>query len=137
MTRYDRDHGPLGPPPVTFRFPRGGRFRRFSGWWRLGVAIAALIILYILADIGKGIYADLLWFDSVGYGSVYTKRLETRVWLFFAGAGRSGFRGEPGVPRDRHATAIDVDTPDRSCGNHRYRHDHCRYLRVECVVPLG
>ena len=87
MTRYDRDHGPLGPPPVTFRFPRGGRFRRYSGWWRLGVAIAALIILYILADIGKGIYADLLWFDSVGYGSVYTKRLETRVWLFFAGAG--------------------------------------------------
>ncbi len=87
MTWYRRDHGPLGPPPETFRFPRAGRFGRFRGWWRVGVVIAALIILYVVADIAKGIYANLLWFDSVGYGSVYTKRIITRVWLFFAGAG--------------------------------------------------
>ena len=48
---------------------------------------AVLIILFIIASIGKDLYADLLWFDSVGYRSVYTTRIETRIWLFFAGAG--------------------------------------------------
>jgi uncharacterized membrane protein (UPF0182 family) len=49
--------------------------------------VAALIILYVIANIGKNLYADLLWFDSVGYRSVYTTRITTRIWLFFAGAG--------------------------------------------------
>ncbi|MEX2247972.1 MAG: UPF0182 family protein [Dehalococcoidia bacterium] len=47
--------------------------------------IAALIVLYAILSVGKSIYADVLWFDSVGYRSVYTKRIVTSVWLFFAG----------------------------------------------------
>ncbi len=88
MTRFDGDRGPLGPPPIAFRMPE-----RPDGLGRYGralpfIAVAAtLIILYVIANIGKNLYADLLWFDSVGYRSVYTTRLLTRLWLFFTGAG--------------------------------------------------
>ena len=82
------DHGPLGPPPIVFRFPQGGGgARRLAGWWRWGALGAVLIVLYIIANVGKDVYADLLWFDSVGFRSVYVARITTRVWLFFAGAG--------------------------------------------------
>jgi len=46
-----------------------------------------LVILYVVLNIAKGIYADWLWFDAEGYSSVYSKRIITKVWLFFAGAG--------------------------------------------------
>ena len=50
------------------------------------IAIGAFIVLFIFASIGKGIYTEWLWFDSLGFASVYTTILTTRVWLFFAGA---------------------------------------------------
>ncbi len=88
MTRFDGDRGPLGPPPINFRFPeRSGGLRRFGRWLPLAGIIAGLLVLYIVASIGKDLYADLLWFDSVGYRSIYTTRLTARIWLFFAGAG--------------------------------------------------
>ncbi len=80
------DQEPLGPPPPPFRFgvrpgrPGGGLAR----WIAAGVV---LVILYIVLNIGKGIYADWLWFDAEGYGSVYSKQIITKIWLFFAGAG--------------------------------------------------
>ena len=58
-----------------------------SLWHSLGSVAAGLLVLYIVASIGKDLYADLLWFDSVGYRSIYTTRLTARIWLFFAGAG--------------------------------------------------
>ncbi|MBI5287696.1 MAG: UPF0182 family protein [Chloroflexi bacterium] len=88
MTRCDGDHGPLGPPPTAFRFPERGRgFRRFGRALPFVSILAVLVVLFAIANIGKDLYADLLWFDSVGYRSVYTTRLVTRIWLFFAGAG--------------------------------------------------
>jgi uncharacterized membrane protein (UPF0182 family) len=36
----------------------------------------------MLFSIFTGIYTDLLWFDSVGFGSVFTKQLTTRLLLF-------------------------------------------------------
>ncbi len=50
------------------------------------IAIGALIALFILATISKGIYTDWLWFESLGFSSIYATILTTRVWLFFAGA---------------------------------------------------
>ncbi|HEY8173934.1 MAG TPA: UPF0182 family protein, partial [Dehalococcoidia bacterium] len=83
MTRI-ADHEDLGPPPGPFRFrtSRGRGFRRVLPWLAV---LAALIILFAVLSVGKSIYADLLWFDSVGYRSVYTKRIVTSVWLFAAG----------------------------------------------------
>ena len=50
------------------------------------IAIGAIIALFIIAAIGRGIYTEWLWFDSLGFGSVYTTILTTRIWLFFVGA---------------------------------------------------
>jgi uncharacterized protein len=38
-------------------------------------------------NVFKGIYVDLLWFDSVGFESVYRRVLFARISLFFIGAG--------------------------------------------------
>ncbi|MEE9398980.1 MAG: UPF0182 family protein, partial [Dehalococcoidales bacterium] len=46
----------------------------------------ALFFFFIIASIGKGLYAEWLWFDSLGFGSVYTTILTTKLWLFAAGA---------------------------------------------------
>lgn len=82
------DGGQLGPPPGAFRFrtPRR-RLRLPGGLMRWGIAAAALIIIFIVASIAKDIYADWLWFDSVGYRAVYRLRIVTSIWLFFAGMG--------------------------------------------------
>ena len=55
-----------------------------TGRWL--IAIGVLIALFIVASISKGIFTEWLWFDSLGYSSVYTTILTTRIWLFFAGA---------------------------------------------------
>ncbi len=82
------DSGQLGPPPGPFRFrAQRRRFRLPGGLMRWGIALAAIIIVFIVASIAKDIYADWLWFESVGYRSVYRLRIVTRIWLFFAGFG--------------------------------------------------
>jgi uncharacterized membrane protein (UPF0182 family) len=87
MTDFRRDRGPLGPPPLAFRFPSRRRLPRLGRWWILAAVAAGLIALYIVLRVARDIYAELLWFDVVGYRSVYAARIATRVWLFFAGGG--------------------------------------------------
>ena len=48
--------------------------------------LGGLVLFIILAGVAKGIYADWLWFDSLGYGSVFSKIIGTRVALFFIAA---------------------------------------------------
>ena len=60
-----------------------------GGRWNAGrvfAVIAAVIILFIVLGIAKGIYTEWLWFSSLGYASVYTTMLKTEVLLFFAAA---------------------------------------------------
>jgi len=65
--------------------PLRGRIRpRQTRRWL--IAIGSLIALFIVATIGRGIYTEWLWFDSLGFSSVYTTILTTKVWLFFVGA---------------------------------------------------
>jgi len=59
---------------------RPGRTRKWL------IAIGAFIVLFIVATISKGIYTEWLWFDSLGFSSVYSTVLTTRIWLFFTGA---------------------------------------------------
>ncbi|HEY7294125.1 MAG TPA: UPF0182 family protein [Dehalococcoidia bacterium] len=80
--REDREG--LGPPPIPFRVGRE-RLPSFHAVRWLAV-VAALIMLFALASVGKGLYADFLWFDSLGYSSVYNTQLVTKTVLFFAGA---------------------------------------------------
>ncbi len=80
------DREDLGPPPPVFRIGRPRlRLSRSLGRW---LAILVLVIvLFVVLDILKSIYADWLWFDSLGYRSVFSKTIVTRIWLFFGGAG--------------------------------------------------
>jgi uncharacterized membrane protein (UPF0182 family) len=83
------DEGRLGPPPPIFRFPYGdgGTTQRIAaprGMWRWIVVIAAIIAAFVLVNIARSIYVDILWFDNVGFRSVYTTQITTRIWLFGA-----------------------------------------------------
>ncbi len=77
MSFFD-DRGDLGPPPEPFRFGRGngggganGEFRSPVPLRWIGIA-AGLLITYIVLNVLKSIYVDLLWFDSVGFSGVYS-----------------------------------------------------------------
>jgi uncharacterized membrane protein (UPF0182 family) len=76
--------GPGGSGPYPFRNPRDRIPRLHLSPWL--VVIVALIVLFSVASIAKGIYAEYLWFDSLGYASIYGKEIVTKVWLFFAGS---------------------------------------------------
>jgi len=50
------------------------------------IIIAVVLAVFIVLGIAKGFYTDWLWFSSLGYGSVYTTILRTRILLFFSAA---------------------------------------------------
>ena len=66
--------GPTGPSPAPVSTPPRGR----------SLLISALVVgvVVIAFWIFAGFYTDLLWFRSVGFGSVFTIELKTRVLLF-------------------------------------------------------
>jgi uncharacterized membrane protein (UPF0182 family) len=53
---------------------------------RVILIVAAVIALLIFLNIFKGFYTEWLWFSSLGYGSVYTTILKTKVLVFFSAA---------------------------------------------------
>jgi len=58
------------------------------GWTtaRVFLILAGALTLFILISVAKGWYTEWLWFDSLGYGSVYTTILKTKVLVFFSAA---------------------------------------------------
>lgn len=54
-----------------------------AGW--LGV-IVVLMGLFAVANLAKGIYVEWLWFENLGFNSVYTTLLGTKVALFVGAA---------------------------------------------------
>jgi uncharacterized membrane protein (UPF0182 family) len=67
---------------VSFRVPNA-RIPRLPN--RAGLLVPVVVIIAVLALIMSayvGLYTDLLWFRSVHYSSVFTRRLETQVLLF-------------------------------------------------------
>ena len=80
------EHEDLGPPPPIFRIGQR-RLRLFGSLTRWLAVLVLVVVLFVVLNILKTIYADWLWFDSVGYRSVFSKTIVTRIWLFFAAAG--------------------------------------------------
>ena len=70
----DSDKKPSPPPP--------------HGWTtsRVMAILGGLLLLFILINIGKGIYTEWLWFSSLGYGSVYGTIIKTKTLVFFIAA---------------------------------------------------
>jgi len=58
------------------------------GWTtaRVLLIVAGVLALFILLNILKGFYTEWLWFDSLGYGSVFATILKTKVLVFFCAA---------------------------------------------------
>ncbi|MBP1705308.1 MAG: hypothetical protein H6Q36_1047 [Chloroflexi bacterium] len=84
---FGRGGRPPRRPAATGDRP-AGRGRRRIGTQVL-VAVVVLLLLAILLLLGSGIdlVTDAIWFDSVGYDSVFWTRLAYQVVLFLAGTG--------------------------------------------------
>lgn len=52
-----------------------------------GAVIVGIIVIYAVFNFARSIYTDLLWFDSVGYQSVFRTMFLTRLILFLIGGG--------------------------------------------------
>lgn len=86
IPRRPDDEG-LGPPPPLFRIGRRRTwFDEHGTLARWAVVAAIALTLFIAAGVARGVYTNLLWFDSLGYSDVYVKKLTTQLWLFFAAA---------------------------------------------------
>ena len=48
--------------------------------------IIGLIVLLGVLSFGRGVYTDLLWFDSLGFRAIFVKVTVTRISLFAIGA---------------------------------------------------
>ena len=82
-----------GEPPPFFRRRSGGegggfrrRWERVSNRTRIiaAVIIVVLVVLILSAGWLSTFYTDYLWYQEVGYTSVFWKRVTTQIWLFFA-----------------------------------------------------
>jgi len=58
--------------------------RHSSRHWLL--IIGGIVSIFIVLAVWKSIYTEWLWFKSLGFESVYTTILTTKVWLFFGGS---------------------------------------------------
>ena len=70
--------------PFSFPRPGGGSAPRLSrrGRWVL-IVLVALVLLVIAGTAYVALETDYLWFQSVGFGSVFSRRLSTQIVLFF------------------------------------------------------
>ena len=95
----DRDDEGRGPSPIFRRGGfGGGGYRRYSGgpggelpefhlsraWIVLGLVVLVLFVLLSVFMLTVGLATDAIWFQSIGYGSVFWTRLGTQI-LFFVG----------------------------------------------------
>ena len=82
---------PGGPPPPPYEIEAARTTDGPSNLWvRLLIGLAILLVLFIVANIVINLFIDRLWFDELGYRGVFSKRIGTRIWLFFAGFGIAG-----------------------------------------------
>ena len=57
---------------------------------RAGSVLAVAVLVLLILWWARAVYTDLLWYDHLGYRSVFTKILFLKIWLFLAGALVSG-----------------------------------------------
>jgi uncharacterized membrane protein (UPF0182 family) len=80
---FFEDREDLGPPPEPFRIGGGDLRSPIPLRW-IGV-VAAILIGFIALSVAKGIYVDVLWFDSVGYAGVFKVQIFAKIVLFSLG----------------------------------------------------
>ena len=78
---HGRPYGPGEHPIPRPQFPRWGK--------PVLIIVAAIVVLAVVIGVFVALDTERLWFDSVGYGSVFTTQLWTRVAMFFGFGGFS------------------------------------------------
>ena len=69
---------------TPFSFPRPQQVPRLSRRGRrVLLAVVALALLVLFGSAYVALETDYLWFQSVGFGSVFSRRLTTQIVLFF------------------------------------------------------
>ncbi|MCW2756274.1 MAG: hypothetical protein JWO46_20 [Nocardioidaceae bacterium] len=116
---------------TDFEAPRPAPRPRASGPGRrpspLLLTVAVLIVLFVLVSIFTSIWTEKLWFSSVGYGSVFSRLIWTRVGLFLTfGAAMALVVGVNLFLAYRFRPVFRPNTPDQA-NLERYR---------EVVTPL-
>jgi hypothetical protein len=100
----EHDDSP-GPRPVFRQGGFGGRNRRYTrgpndefpeihigrGWIVLGVVALAIVVLLTVFALTVGLATDAIWFQSVGYASVFWTRLGSQILFFVVGVGVAFF----------------------------------------------
>ncbi len=81
-------------------FERGGRgsrrgpggpsadlpeFHLTKGWIALGVGVVGLLVLASIFTLTVGLITDGMWFNSVGYGDVFSTRIGSQILFFVVG----------------------------------------------------
>ncbi|MFC1987858.1 UPF0182 family protein [Chloroflexota bacterium] len=73
---FPEDRGKGSAPPAK------------PGWTTSGITslLLGLLALFIIVNVAKGVYSEWLWFNSLGYSSIYATILTTKVVIFFSAA---------------------------------------------------
>ena len=53
--------------------------------WALGPTIAILVALGFIVSWAAGVWTEVLWFDALGFTSVFVTELTTKILLFAVG----------------------------------------------------
>ncbi len=72
-----------GPPVPAWPGISAANLRRLRNG---SLVLLALLFVFLLLWWANGVYTDWLWFDHLGFRSVYAKILFLKVWLFAGGA---------------------------------------------------
>ena len=75
-----------GERPAPWGQDEQARARNLRLIGRIALALVVLVLIIVILSVAKGIYTDWLWFDGLGFLSVFKKILVMRIWLFFGGA---------------------------------------------------
>ena len=72
---FPRNGGESSPEPVIGPPTMSPSFLKWAA------VIIGLIVLFGVLSFGRGVYTDLLWFDNLGFRSIFVKVTVTRITL--------------------------------------------------------
>lgn len=79
---YDLSNDAQPPQPIPLPGISEAGLRRLK---RIGLVAGLILLAFLLLWWARAAYTDLLWFDHLGYRSVFLKVFTLKLWLFCAG----------------------------------------------------
>ncbi len=105
----------------------------------LAISLGIVILLGLSLISASGVYTDVLWFDQLGYLSVFTTQIYAQIWVFLGAGALAGFLVWLNIfiaYRFRPVYATSNDFFGRDLGEFRTALDRAR-RRIFVFVPLA